>query len=145
MIYSGPDRHYTAYNSTPLFVYIQIRHFLVFAGILFSLTACRDNPTIRTQGLNGKWEIYSALRNGNETPYLRGGYFVFDAKGNLTVNITGEDETGPYAIDGDMIKINDKAMYRVQSLRKDSMDIHFVASPGSEFLFFLKKASNENH
>lgn len=117
---------------------------MVFGGILF-LAACRDNPSIQTQGLNGKWEIYHALRNGNETPYLRGGYFVFDAKGNLTVNITGVDETGPYTIEGDMITVKGRTSYRVQSLRKDSMDIHFVASPESEFLFFLKKASNENH
>ncbi len=145
MIYSVPDRHRIVYNSTSPVVYVYIRNLFVCAAMLLLVASCRDNPTIRTQGLNGKWEIYSALRNGNETPYLRGGYFVFDAKGNLTVNITGEDETGPFSIEGDIISVKDKAKYRVQSLRNDSMDIHFVASPESEFLFFLKKATNENH
>ncbi len=114
-------------------------------GILLLFSSCKDESSIKTQGLNGKWEIYKANRNDKETPYLRGGYFIFDAKGNLTINITGEDESNPYQIRGNVIVIEGKSDYTITSLRNDSMDIHYEMNPESIFMFFLKKTKNEKH
>jgi len=113
-------------------------------GIVIFLS-CKPHASISTQGLNGKWEIYKANRNGAETPYLRRGYFVFDAQGMLTVNITGNDESSPYVVDDNVITTEGKSTYTITSLRSDSMDIHYVMNPENEFMFFLKKTSNEKN
>jgi hypothetical protein len=120
---------------------------IVFIGIggMLLFLSCKDSSSISTQGLNGKWEIYSAQRNGRETPYLRGGYFVFDSKGNLILNITGKEERSPFSIEDNVIVLEGKENYTIASLRNDSMDIHYVMNPENEFMFFLKKTLNENH
>lgn len=130
-----------------IFANVHINRSLVIIGIggLLIFSSCKESPSISTQGLNGKWEIYSADRNGRETPYLRGGYFIFDAKGNLTVNITGKEESNPFMIEDNVIVLEGKENYTITSLRNDSMDIHYLMNPENEFMFFLKKALNEKH
>ena len=114
-------------------------------GLWLTMLSCKDSPSISTQGLNGRWEIYSADRNGRETPYLRGGYFVFDAQGNLIVNITGTEQRGTFEIKDNVITLNGDIEYTISSMRKDSMDIRYVMNPESEFMFFLTKTKNETH
>ncbi len=117
---------------------------LAISGLMI-LPSCKEGPEIKEESLSGRWEIYSATRNGNETPYLRGGYFIFDTKGVLTVNITGKDESSPYHLEQNVIVLEDKENYTITSMRKDSIDIHYIMNPESEFMFFLKKTSNEKH
>jgi hypothetical protein len=133
------------YNSiTPnvtLYVWVM---FVCLTGLMI-FSSCKENASIATQGLNGKWEIYKADRNGRETPYLRRGYFIFDAQGILTVNITGNDESSPYTIDDNVITTEGKSTYTIIALRNESMDIHYAMNSENEFMFFLKKTSNEIH
>ncbi len=145
MISTGPN--HTLHSYKLLFPIVPIYRWMILVsfGGLMILVSCKESTTISTQGLNGKWEIYSANRNGRETPYLRGGYFIFDAKNNLTVNITGSDETGPFLMKDNRIIQEGKADYTITSIRQDSMDIYYAMNPENEFMFFLKKTSNEKH
>jgi hypothetical protein len=78
-----------------------------------------------------------ALRNGNETPYLRGGYFVIERDGHIIVNISGNEEKSSFTLDKKVIRTGDAKEFVLQSLKPDSMTVHFVANPQSEFVFYM--------
>ncbi len=66
--------------------------------------ACKGRAGIEQEELYGKWDIAMAKRNGKETPYLRGGYFIIEPNGLMTVNITGSDERGDYNLDNNTLR-----------------------------------------
>lgn len=97
------------------------------------------------ESLYGKWDIERAVRNGKETPYLRGGYFVFENNGSMTVNITGSDEKGPFTLNDRTLRINDKKNFLIESIHTDTMTIRFAMSPENEFLFYLYRNADETN
>jgi len=99
--------------------------------------SCKQGDTIQEETLFGKWDIVKAQRNGKETPYLRGGYLVIEKDGKIVVNINGTDEVTTYTLNKKVIRTKDAKDFVLQSLKPDSMTVHFVANPQSEFVFFM--------
>jgi len=116
----------------------------LLTGFLFILS-CRQSSSINPEGLYGKWDIVQAVRNGKETPYLRGGYFIIEPNGSMTVNITGSDEKGPYTLKDNTLSINHEKDFIIESLQNDSMAIRYIMNANSTFLFYLNKSVNETH
>lgn len=113
----------------------------ILLGSLMILTCiqCKPRDHVEQASLYGKWDIVKAERNGKETPYLRGGYLVINADGAITVNITGEDETGKFELDKDVIRMNNNKEFVIRSLTQDSMTVAFKASPESDFIFYMNR------
>jgi len=93
--------------------------------------------------LYGKWDIVKAVRNGKETPYLRGGYFIINPDGKMTLNITGEDEGGPYTYSKNTLRLNDEKTFIVETMRRDSLAIRYDMNEENKFKFYLIKKANE--
>ena len=112
-----------------------------FAGLLLlvMLIACKKQDDVQSEQLFGKWDIWKAERNGNETPYLRGGYMIFEKNGVMTVNLTGTDEKGTFILEDNILHGPLSTEYQIESIRQDSMRIRFRKSTDSEFLFYLHK------
>lgn len=121
------------------------RWFGVFAFFsLLTFWSCQQSATIENESLLGKWEVSRAMRNGNLTPYLRNGYFIIKPTGDMTINITGSDETGKYELKDNVLSFFGDRDFIIEALSKDTMDLRFVMNPDNEFLFYLKKVSHEN-
>jgi hypothetical protein len=105
--------------------------------------SCKQGDAIQEETLFGKWDIVKAQRNGKETPYLRGGYLVIEKEGKIVVNINGNDEVSTYTINKRVIRTKDAKEFELQSLKPDSMTVHFVASPQSEFVFYMVRNHDE--
>ena len=107
--------------------------------LLGMVVACKQKDTIQEEALTGKWNIMKALRNGNETPYLRGGYFIIGQDGKIVVNIIGEEEHTTYTLDKQVIHTGNDKDFVLKSVRPDSMTVHYVAGQQSEFVFYMVK------
>jgi len=107
------------------------------------LVSCKRGDTVEQEALYGKWDITKAERNGKETPYLRGGYIIIEKDGKIVVNINGSDELSTYTLEHKVIVTKDERKFELQSVKPDSMTVHFVASPQSEFLFYMVKHHDE--
>lgn len=123
---------------------IHVRWVFLLTG-LFLVYSCREDGAIQQEDLYGKWDIVKASRNGKETPYLRGGYFIIGPDGNMTLNITGEDENGPYTFRKNTLRVSDKRDFIVESLRHDSLAIRYAMNENNQFLFYLTKKADETH
>jgi hypothetical protein len=107
------------------------------------MISCKPKETVEVAELYGKWKIEKADRNGLETPYLRGGYFIFQPDGQMIVNITGEDETGTFSIDKETISMVSGKSFTIQSSTPDSLIIAYQSNPESDFLFYLVRDKGE--
>ena len=105
--------------------------------LLTTVVACKPKDTIEEDALTGKWNIMKAMRNGNETPYLRGGYFIIDPDGQLVVNISGEEERTTYVLDKQVLRTGNDKEFVLKSVKPDSMTVQYMASPQSEFVFYM--------
>jgi len=112
--------------------------FPLFALIIFFLSSCNGHDNASADQLYGRWDISKAERNGKETSYLRGGYFIIDQDGTMTINITGSDEKGSYSMDKNKLKIGDKN-FEIREIKNDSMIMKYVPGPKIEFLFYMHK------
>ena len=110
-------------------------------SFLFSviLISCKQKEDIRYDTLYGKWDITRAEKNGKETPYLRNGYFIINANGTMTLNITGEDESGDYQIEKGKLVMEGDKIFDIESLQGDSLTIRYSIPSGTEFLIFMQK------
>src|SRR5688572_7188827 len=108
---------------------------------LFSmmLISCKQKEDIRYDTLYGKWDITRAEKNGKETPYLRNGYFIINANETMTVNITGEDESGSYQIEKGRLVMEGDKIFDIESLHGDSLTVRYSIPSGTEFLIFMQK------
>ena len=122
---------------------IRLLHIFIPLFVLGLLVSCKPKDTVEQEALFGKWDITKAQRNGKETPYLRGGYFIIEKDGKIIVNINGSDELSTYTLDKRVIRTKDQRTFVLQSVKPDSMTVHFVASPQSEFLFFMVRNHDE--
>jgi len=118
-------------------------HIFIPLFVLGLLVSCKRGDTVEQEALYGKWDITKAERNGKETPYLRGGYFIIEKDGKIVVNINGSDELSTYTLEHKVIVTKDERKFELQSVKPDSMTVHFVASPQSEFLFYMVKHHDE--
>jgi hypothetical protein len=111
--------------------------------ILTLLCGCKQVVSIDQETLYGQWDIVKAERNGKETPYLRGGYFIIEKSGSMTVNITGSDEKGPFILQTNVLHADNNKDFIIESLMADSMMIRYVMDPGTTFLIYLHKQHDE--
>lgn len=116
---------------------IRQKHIFLTLFVLAWVVSCKQADTIQEETLYGKWDIVRAERNGKETPYLRNGYFVIEKAGKIVVNINGTDEVTTYTLNKKVIRTDDAKEFVLQSVKPDSMTVHFVAGPQSEFVFFM--------
>lgn len=114
-------------------------HILSLLFVIAMVSACKQKDTIQENELFGKWNIVKAERNGKVTPYLRGGYFVINPDGRITVNITGDDETGTYTLKDKLIRMNNAKEFTLSDLEADSMTLQYRASPESDFVFYMAR------
>ena len=123
---------------------IQQKQILLPLCLLVLMASCAPKDTINEESLFGKWDIVQAQRNGKETPYLRGGYFVIEKDGKIVVNISGSDEASTYTLDKGVIRTKDARTFVLQNLKPDSMTVHFVAGPQSDFVFYMVRHHETN-
>ena len=114
-------------------------------GFLFGmlLFACKKKEDIQYDSLYGRWDIMRAEKNGKETSYLRNGYFVINANGTMTLNITGEDENGSYQIEKNKIVMEGDKIFDIQSLQGDTLTLRYSIPSGTDFLFFMEKRKED--
>jgi len=110
---------------------------------LLSTTSCKNNGGIEQETMYGKWDIFKAHRNGNETHYLRGGYLILEENGTMAINLTGTEEKGPYTLKDKTIRFTDSKAFLIEALKPDSMSLRYKISPESEFLIQLVKHKDE--
>jgi hypothetical protein len=118
-------------------------HIFLPLFIIGLAVSCKPKDAVEEEALFGKWDITMAKRNGKETPYLRGGYFIIEKDGKIVVNINGSDELSTYTLDHKVIRTKEHKAFELQSVKPDSMTVHFVASPQSDFLFYMVKHHDE--
>ncbi len=129
--------------------HIQPRHSVIVCRWIFLLPlillvwSCKNNAGIEQEGLYGKWDIVNAKRNGKETPYLRGGYFIIEPNGLMTVNITGSDERGDYNLENNILTLNDEKNFLIEKLHQDSMMVRYTSDTKQTFLILLTKHKDE--
>ena len=103
------------------FFSIQIYSFLFLILIICS---CEGDDIIQKADLLGQWEIETGFRNGKQTESFTGMYFNFEEEGVLLTNMTGQEETYKYEIDGQSIFQRNGALdadYNVDLLTTDSL------------------------
>ena len=110
----------------------------LFTMLIYFLSSCNGHDNTLQDQLYGRWDISKAERNGKETSYLRGGYFIIDQNGTMTINITGADEKGPYTMDKKKLKMGDKN-FEIREIKNDSMILKYIPAPKIEFLFYMHK------
>lgn len=129
--------------------HIQPRHSVIVCRWIFLLPlimlawSCKNSSGIEQEGLYGKWDIVNAKRNGKDTPYLRGGYFIIEPNGLMTVNITGSDERGNYNLENNILTLNDEQNFLIEKLHQDSMMIRYTSDTKQTFLILLTKHKDE--
>ncbi len=123
--------------------FISFQFFGSLVITLFFLGACRKAEPVEMEGLYGRWDITMAERNGKETPYLRNGYFKINPDGTMTINITGEDESGKYTLDKNKLIMDSDKVFDIQLLQNDSLTIKYVANPNSHFLIYMMKKKED--
>jgi len=116
---------------------IRQKHIFLSLFVLVMVASCKQKDTVTEETLFGKWDITKAERNGKETPYLRGGYFVFGKDGQIAFNIKGSEEVNTFTLNNRVIRTKDAKEFVLQSVKPDSMTVHFMASPQSEFVFYM--------
>jgi hypothetical protein len=107
--------------------------------IILSILACKRSETIDQSGLYGKWDIVKAERNGKETHYLRGGYFVIGQDGNMSINITGEEEKGRYILQDQHLQMNDDKIFNIDRLQQDTLIVTYIAESNGKFVFYMER------
>lgn len=123
---------------------IRQKQILLPLYLLVLVASCKQKDTIHEESLYGKWDIVHAQRNGKETPYLRGGYFVIEKEGRIVVNINGTDEASTYTLDKGVIRTKDDRTFVLQNMKPDSMTVHFEAGPQSDFIFYMVRHHDTN-
>jgi len=125
-------------------VVMYLKRLTVFAlaGILL-FAACKGRADIQAEGLYGKWDIAKAVRNGKETPYLRGGYFIIEPNGTMTVNITGSEEKGPYALLQNTLRLSDEKDFIIEAQQQDSLSLRYIMNAENTFLIYLSRSMDE--
>src|SRR5688572_28308806 len=111
--------------------------------LLLVTTSCNKAEEVSIENLYGHWDIKKAERNGEETSYLRNGYFIFNESGTMTINVTGEDESGNYMLEGNKLIMGGEKTFDIKSLHHDSLVIRYVPSSNAQFMFYMLKKNDD--
>ena len=112
--------------------------------LLLAIVSCKKAEEISIENLYGHWDIRKAERNGEETSYLRNGYFIFKESGTMTINVTGEDESGNYMLEGNKLIMGGEKTFEIKSIHHDSLVVRYEpGSSGSEFMFYMLKKKDD--
>lgn len=76
-----------------------------------------------TSLLSGSWVVVNAKRNAKLTTTLNEAYFMFNADSTMQTNFMGEEITGDFKINGNVISHNsdEKLDYTIIDLSKDTL------------------------
>lgn len=117
-------------------------YWLIF--MVLATASCKKVEDISLENLYGRWDIHKAERNGAETSYLRNGYFIFNETGTMTINVTGEDESGSYMLEGNKLLMAGERTFDIKSIGNDSLVIKYVPSSNAEFMFYMLKKKDDD-
>lgn len=145
MYSESPVRHFRGNNFHTWDVSFNSRIWGIMCFLILLSGSCNQSSAVEVENLYGKWDIFKAMRNGVETHYLRGGYFIIDQGGRMTINITGEEEKGPFTFDNNRIAMDTEKEFIIESFHLDSMILRYPMNPESNFLFYLTKNVNEKN
>jgi hypothetical protein len=137
-LYQGRPAHIQPGNSVIVCRWIFLLPFLMLVA-----GSCKQGAGIEQEGLYGKWDIVTAKRNGKETPYLRGGYFIIEPNGLMTVNITGADERGDFSLDNNMLTLNNEKNFLIEKLHQDSLTVRYTSDTKQTFIILMTKHKDE--
>jgi hypothetical protein len=143
MYLDNPAHLYDEHNRQCWYVWFNKRMLIVLFSAVLVTWSCNQGNAIQQEGLYGKWDIHKAMRNGSETHYLRGGYFIIQPDGAMTINITGTEEKGRFKLDDHTLRLDNKKDFIVESFRQDSMAIRYIMNADNTFLFYLTRNMDE--
>lgn len=143
MDFEDPPGHHRVHDTTGSIVFRKYLIHCLAIVLILSLGSCKQDVQVREDSLYGKWEIIKASRNGKETQYLRGGYFVFQSDGMMIVNITGSEEKGTFELDGQQIDFNQEKVFDIMSFHRDTLGVRYPLSATSLFEFYLARKKDE--
>jgi hypothetical protein len=78
----------------------------ILLGFLIFLS-CKEKPKTddRLSLLQGRWEVYQALRDDQETQTLAGTYFEFQTDGQMRTNLPVQaEEIAPFTLEKELIR-----------------------------------------
>lgn len=110
---------------------------IFFLPALLLLASCSKQPEVKADALTGRWNIVVAERNGQRSEYLNRGYFTFGKDGRLVVNLTGAEESGTFALEGNTIRVKGSRDFTIDRQVQDSLYVRFSTGPESEFRIIL--------
>lgn len=98
--------------------------FIVFILlIVFLMTSCKsDNSIVDFTELNGRWNLYKAERNGNETSTLDKAFFEISTD-KFSHNLEGDSLSYNYTRENRMLKLEDGMLrdLKIVSLLNDTL------------------------
>ena len=102
-----------------------MRHSVLFLLLAFSLlTACESDT--ESASLEGEWQVLTARRNGAETPMMDGTPFRFGEDGSFFTGLLGNEATGTFAREGDVITtagLEPALEYEVRALTDTTLNL----------------------
>lgn len=103
------------------------RWFALFSMIFTTLmiSSCGSDvekpAPLTVETLDGRWELFSALRNGEKTQSLEGTYIEIE-NGQMTTNFTGEAVQTPVKFENEQLTQNDQ-VYTITGCTNDTLGI----------------------
>jgi len=96
-------------------------------SVLLVLSACtsenstKDNDqSIKADQFNGRWDLASAIRDGQETASLEGTYMSFSGDNKMTCNFIGEDIKSDFTFKNNEI-VQGEQTYKVKDFSKSKL------------------------
>jgi hypothetical protein len=109
-------------------------------GVTLTLVACKkDKEVAINYDLEGRWEVYEALRNNALTNTLEDGYFIFEDS-IMKTNIVGTEVEGKFSLVGDQFN-HESALpvdYHIDYYGQDTLHLNTLIR-GFQFDFKLLK------
>lgn len=113
--------------------------------ILTSLFICacgsdvkEESTAITAEKLDGRWELFSAMRNGESTMSLEGTYIEFE-DGHMTTNFTGETVKTAINLSDKKLTQNEQ-VFDITSLSNDTLALTTALMNYKFRLHFAKSA-----
>lgn len=115
---------------------------LVAAMVVATFQSCTEEPTQIREHLTGRWEITSALRDGQSAASLAELYYEFSKDGQMSTNLPIASGASTYTIDGQEITQDYKGQelyYQVSDI-SDSTLVLETELRNTRFTFYFQKA-----
>jgi len=120
-----------------------VKKVLLLSSLTFLLLSCGDDTKIDFSLIDGKWETFSATRNGTETSTLDKSFFQF-ANGVLIHNINGDTIKSDYVIEKNSLVLSDPLLkeLKVIGLSSDTINLETKISK-FKFELLMKKINDQ--